>query len=75
MSKVDRRHFGPATLAALVVANMIGAGLFSTSEFTLAGLDLPELFVLRHRDDGQWVGSLVGDSVAGSSALSLNHRG
>lgn len=35
------RHFGPGTLAALVVANMIGAGVFTTSGFTLADLGSP----------------------------------
>jgi amino acid transporter len=36
-----RRRFGPGTLAALVVANMIGAGVFTTSGFTLADLGAP----------------------------------
>jgi amino acid transporter len=36
-----RRPFGPGTLAALVVANMIGAGVFTTSGFTLADLGSP----------------------------------
>ena len=38
VSSGDRRHFGSGTLAALVVANMIGAGVFTTSGFTLADL-------------------------------------
>ena len=37
-----RRHFGPATLAALVVANMIGAGVFTTSGYALADLGTPD---------------------------------
>ncbi|MBW2726564.1 MAG: amino acid permease, partial [Deltaproteobacteria bacterium] len=41
MSSGDRRHFGPGTLAALVVANMIGAGVFTTSGYTLADLGSP----------------------------------
>ena len=41
MSSSRRRHFGPTTLAALVVANMIGAGVFTTSGFTLADLGSP----------------------------------
>lgn len=41
MSLSVRRHFGPWTLAALVVANMIGAGVFTTSGFTLADLGSP----------------------------------
>ena len=41
MSETSRRPFGPATLAALVVANMIGAGVFTTAGFTLADLGSP----------------------------------
>jgi len=41
VSSGGRRHFGPGTLAALVVANMIGAGVFTTSGFTLADLGSP----------------------------------
>ena len=41
MKSGDRRHFGPGTLAALVVANMIGAGVFTTSGFALADLGSP----------------------------------
>ena len=40
-SSSPRRHFGPATLAALVVANMIGAGVFTTSGYALADLGSP----------------------------------
>lgn len=43
MTPAGRRHFGPGTLAALVVANMIGAGVFTTSGFTLADLGSPGL--------------------------------
>lgn len=42
MSGHRRRHFGPTTLAALVVANMIGAGVFTTSGFALADLGSPQ---------------------------------
>ena len=35
------RRFGPWTLTFLVVANMIGAGVFTTSGFTLAELGTP----------------------------------
>lgn len=38
MTGARRQHFGPTTLAALVVANMIGAGVFTTSGFALADL-------------------------------------
>jgi len=41
VSDDGRRHFGPTTLAALVVANMIGAGVFTTSGFALADLGSP----------------------------------
>jgi APA family basic amino acid/polyamine antiporter len=41
LSSGRRRHFGPTTLAALVVANMIGAGVFTTSGFALADLGSP----------------------------------
>jgi APA family basic amino acid/polyamine antiporter len=41
MSSGNRRPFGSGTLAALVVANMIGAGVFTTSGFTLADLGSP----------------------------------
>ena len=41
MSEDDRRHFGSTTLAALVVANMIGAGVFTTSGYALADLGSP----------------------------------
>ena len=38
MNPARRRPFGPTTLAALVVANMVGAGVFTTSGFALADL-------------------------------------
>lgn len=41
MTSRRHTHFGPGTLAALVVANMIGAGVFTTSGFTLADLGSP----------------------------------
>jgi APA family basic amino acid/polyamine antiporter len=41
VTEARRRHFGPTTLAALVVANMIGAGVFTTSGFALADLGSP----------------------------------
>lgn len=37
----DRRRLGLPTLAGLVVANMIGAGIFTTSGFALADLGTP----------------------------------
>ena len=40
-SSSPRRRFGPATLAALVVANMIGAGVYTTSGYALADLGSP----------------------------------
>ena len=52
MSSGERRHFGPGTLAALVVANMIGAGVFTTSGFTLADLGSPAACSPR----GSWAG-------------------
>ena len=36
------RHFGLGTLTALVVANMIGAGVFTTSGFALVDLGTPQ---------------------------------
>lgn len=41
MNPAGSRRFGPGTLAALVVANMVGAGVFTTSGFTLADLGSP----------------------------------
>ena len=41
MTADGRRRLGTATLACLVVANMVGAGLFTTSGFALADLGSP----------------------------------
>ena len=40
------QQFGPWTLTLLVIANMIGAGVFTTSGFTLAALGSPRLVIL-----------------------------
>jgi amino acid transporter len=42
----DSKPFGSWTLALLVMANMIGAGVFTTSGFTLADLGSPRLVIL-----------------------------
>jgi len=46
MSGTPIRGFGWWTLTFLVVANMIGAGVFTTSGFTLASLREPSLVIL-----------------------------
>ncbi len=42
----DRRRFGLASLTAIVVANMIGAGIFTTTGFALFDLGSPERVLL-----------------------------
>ncbi|MFT5285713.1 MAG: amino acid transporter [Planctomycetota bacterium] len=42
----NRRALGTPTLSALVIANMIGAGVFTTSGFALADLGSPDLVML-----------------------------
>ena len=50
-----RRRLGLTSAAALVVANMIGAGVFTTSGFALADLGRPEIVLLA------WgIGGLIG---------------
>ncbi len=56
-----RRRLGLTSAAALVVANMIGAGVFTTSGFALADLGRPETVLLA------WV---VGGVIALCGALS-----
>ncbi len=46
MSATDRRRLGVVSLAALVSANMIGAGVFTTSGFALADLGSPRYVML-----------------------------
>tara|TARA_B110000881_G_scaffold110852_1_gene97289 strand:+ start:249 stop:1505 length:1257 start_codon:yes stop_codon:yes gene_type:complete len=46
MAKATEKGFGFWTLTFLVVANMIGAGVFTTSGFTLASLGDPKLVLL-----------------------------
>lgn len=58
------KGFGYWTLAFLVVANMIGAGVFTTSGFTLASLGSPGLVIL-----AWFVGGLVALSGAYSYGL------
>lgn len=57
----DRRAFGLWTLTFLVVANMIGAGVFTTSGFTLASVGSPGWVV------AAWV---IGGFIALMGALS-----
>jgi amino acid transporter len=57
----SRRQLGLWTAVSLVIANMIGAGVFTTSGFALADLGRPELVLLA------W---LVGGLVAMCGALS-----
>lgn len=64
----ERRRLGPLAASAIVVANMIGAGLFTTSGFALADLGDPRAVV------AAW---LVGGVVALCGALSyggIAHR-
>lgn len=42
----ERRRIGPVSAASLVVGNMIGAGLFTTSGFALAALGDPRFVLL-----------------------------
>jgi len=41
-ASTDRRRFGLISLTAIVVANMIGAGIFTTAGFALSDLGSPE---------------------------------
>lgn len=61
MSDSSRRRLGPVTLTALVVANMIGAGVFTTSGFSLADLGSAGRVMLA------WI---VGGAIAMCGALS-----
>jgi len=61
MARIPRKGFGFWTLTFLVVANMIGAGVFTTSGFTLASLGDPWIVLLA------W---LVGGLVALCGAFS-----
>ncbi len=61
MSVPIGKRFGLWTLSFLVVANMIGAGIFTTSGFTLAALGEPKVVLLA------W---LVGGIIAICGALS-----
>jgi amino acid transporter len=57
----ERRKLGTPTLVAIVIANMVGAGLFTTSGYALADLGSPELVL------AAWV---VGGVIALLGALS-----
>ncbi|MCA9425392.1 MAG: APC family permease, partial [Candidatus Omnitrophica bacterium] len=57
----EQNRFGFWTLTFLVIANMIGAGVFTTSGFTLAELGSPNRVVLA------W---LVGGAIALAGAYS-----
>ena len=57
----QRERFGVSTLTFLVVANMIGAGVFTTSGFSLADLGSPRLVI------AAW---LVGGLIALAGAVS-----
>lgn len=61
MSPPAGRRLGPASAAGLVVANMIGAGVFTTSGFALADLGTPERVLLA------WA---IGGAIALCGALS-----
>lgn len=50
----DQRGIGPLTLAALVIANMIGAGIFTSSGFSLAALGTPGRVMLAWTICGVW---------------------
>ena len=56
-----QKHFGFWTLTFLVIANMVGSGVFTTSGFALADLGAPQLVVLA------WV---FGGLIAISGAIS-----
>ncbi|MDA1005731.1 MAG: amino acid permease [Verrucomicrobia bacterium] len=61
MTRTEGRVFGFWTLTFLVIANMIGAGVFTTSGFTLAALGDPRMVLLA------W---LIGGVIALSGAIS-----
>ncbi len=56
-----KKHYGFYTLTFLVIANMIGAGVFTTSGYTLADLNSPWIVILA------WI---VGGIIAISGAIS-----
>jgi APA family basic amino acid/polyamine antiporter len=58
------KHFGFWTLAFLVIANMIGAGVFTTSGFALADLGSPHLVVW-----AWFVGGLI--ALAGATSYGM----
>ena len=69
----NRRALGISTLSALVIANMIGAGVFTTSGFALADLGSPNLVMLAWFVGG--VMAVLGALCYGALAARLTDSG
>lgn len=69
----DQRRIGLAAATALVVANMIGAGVFTTSGFSLAALGTPELVLWAWAIGG--VVALLGAISYGALARRISESG
>jgi amino acid transporter len=73
MSDVGRRRLGTTSLAAIVVANMIGAGVFTTSGFALADLGSPGRVMAAWAIGG--VIALTGAVCYGALAMRMSESG
>lgn len=72
-TELNRRRLGVPTLVAIVVANMIGAGIFTTSGFALADLGSPSWVMLAWVIGG--VLALLGAVCYGALAAYLRESG
>ncbi len=73
MSATGRRRLGALSLGALVSANMIGAGVFTTSGFALADLGSPERVMLAWALGG--VVAVLGALCYGALAARISESG
>lgn len=73
MSGADRRRLGTLSLGALVSANMIGAGVFTTSGFALADLGSPTYVMLAWALGG--VIAVLGALCYGALAARISESG
>ena len=73
MTAAGRRRLGSVSLGAIVAANMIGAGVFTTSGFALADLGSPSLVMLAWAVGG--VLAILGALCYGALAVRLSESG
>ena len=69
----ERRRFGSPTIAALVIANMVGAGVFTTSGYALSDLRSPSSVMLAWAVGG--VIALLGALCYGALAARMSESG